>query len=51
MIRNFYYFLGKCRVLNEIIEPAIFMFKINTNNVSIHIDVEFQNTNLILIQQ
>ena len=34
MIRNFNYFLDKCGVLNEIIEPAIFIFKINTNKIS-----------------
>ena len=29
MIRNFYIFLDKCWVVNEIIEPAIFIFKTN----------------------
>ena len=31
---NFNYVLDKCRVLNEIIEPAIVIFKINTNIIS-----------------
>ena len=35
-------------VLNEISEPVIFIFKIYTNKVSIHIDVEFHNKILIL---
>ena len=48
VIRNCSYFLGKCGVLNEILEPAIFIFKSNTNKASINIDVEFHNTNLIL---
>ena len=30
------------------LEPAIFIFKINTNKVSKHTDVEFNNTILIL---
>ena len=34
VMRNFNYFLDKCGVLNEIIEPAIFIFKINTNIIS-----------------
>ena len=34
MIRNCNYYLDKCRVLNEIIEPAIVIFKINTNLIS-----------------
>ena len=33
-MRNFNYYLDKCGVLNEIIEPAIFIFKINTNIIS-----------------
>ena len=33
-MRNFNYFLDKCGVLNEIIEPAIFIFKINTIKIS-----------------
>ena len=41
---NFNYVLDKCRVLNKIIEPAIFIFKINTNIISIHIDIEYRNT-------
>ena len=32
VMRNFNYFLDKCGVLNEIIEQAIFIFKINPNN-------------------
>ena len=31
---NFNYYLDKCGVLNKIIEPAIFIFKINTNIIS-----------------
>ena len=31
---HLYYYLHKCGVLNEIIEPAIFVFKINTNKIS-----------------
>ena len=30
---NFNYFLDKCGVLNEILEPAIFIFNINTNEI------------------
>ena len=33
-MRNFNYYLDKCGVLNEIIEPAIFILKINTNKIS-----------------
>ena len=33
VMRHFNYFLDKCGVLNEIIEPAIFIFKINTNKI------------------
>ena len=32
------------KLLNEIFEPAIFIFKSNTNKISIHIDVEFHTT-------
>ena len=42
------YFFDECWVLNEIIEPEIFIFKINTNKISIHIDVEFHRHNLVL---
>ena len=31
---NFNYVLDKCGALNKIIEPAIFIFKINTNIIS-----------------
>ena len=31
---QFCYFLDKCVVLNKIIEPAIFIRKINTNKIS-----------------
>ena len=31
---NFNYFVDKCGVLNEIIEQAIFIFRINTNKIS-----------------
>ena len=48
IIRNFEYFPDKCGVLNEIYEPTIFIFKSNTNKISIHIYVEFHNTILIL---
>ena len=48
MIRIFFYFTDKCWLFNEILEPAIFIFKINTNIISIHTDVEYHNTNLIL---
>ena len=34
VMRNFNYFLDKCGVLNEIIEPTICIFKINTNKIS-----------------
>ena len=44
----FLYFTDKCGLFNEILEPVIFIFKINTNIISIHIDVEYLNTNLIL---
>ena len=30
--------------LNEILEPAIFIFKIKTNKISIYIHIEFHNT-------
>ena len=36
------------RGINEIIEPAIFIFKSNASKTSIHIYVEFHNTILIL---
>ena len=48
MIRNFESFTDECWLLNEILEPVIFIFKINTNIISILIDVEYLNTNLIL---
>ena len=41
---HFYYFLDKFWVLNEILKPSIFIFKCNTNIMSIHINVEFHNT-------
>ena len=47
MVRIFF-FTDKCGLLNEILEPVIFIFKINTNIISIHIDVEYHKTNLIL---
>ena len=30
--------------INKILEPVIFIFKINTNKISIHIDIEVHNT-------
>ena len=33
LMRNFNYYLDKCGVLNKIIEPTIFIFKINTNKI------------------
>ena len=36
-------------VFNEIIERAIFIFKINTNIISIHIDIEYRNTYFVPI--
>ena len=49
MIRNFNYFLDKCGVLNEIIEPAIFIFKINTNKIRNTRLRRISKHNLILI--
>ena len=40
---RFYYFLDKSLVLNKILEPAIFIFKINANKIS--------NTHLRLISK
>ena len=48
MIRFFYILPINAGLLNEILEPVIFIFKINTNIISIHIDAEYHNTNLIL---
>ena len=31
-------------MLNEILESAIFIFKLNTNFMSIHINIKFHNT-------
>ena len=31
---QFQYYLDKCGVFNEILEPAIFIFKIDTNKIS-----------------
>ena len=41
MIRNFNIFSDKCGALNEILEPAIFIYKTYTNIISKNIDVEF----------
>ena len=49
VMSNFNYFLDKCGVLNNIIEPAIFIFKINTNIISMHIDIEYRNTYFVPI--
>ena len=44
----FNFFLDKCGVLNEIFKQVIFIWKIYTNKISIHIDIEFHNAILIL---
>ena len=49
------YIPDKCGVINKILEQAIFIFKSNTNKISIHINVEIHNnfdpiyTNEILV--